>query len=67
MIGTRLLQVRLREHAHALAATVLGEDKGIPTQSHGARLEAIAIDANGLVAPLHRAFVSEAKTALKWE
>lgn len=56
-----VVQVGLRQHSHRLTATVLGEYERIAAQTHGARLESIPINADGLLAAFTRTLFCKTK------
>ena len=58
-----IFQVGLRQHSHSLTPAVLGEDECVAAQAHGARLEAIPVNAYGLQAGLTRALLCKAEAA----
>lgn len=60
-----VLQVGLRKKSHSLTATIFGEDERIPAQTHGAGLEAVSIQADGLLAGFTWAFFCEPKAGMK--
>ena len=66
-LGLDFFQVGLRQHSHSLAAAVLGEDERIAAQAHGARLEAVPVHPDGLLAGLTRALFCKTKAEHKGE
>lgn len=61
-LGSDVLQVGLRQHSHRLTAAIFGEDECVTAEAHGARLEAIPVQANGLLTGFPRALFCKAKT-----
>ena len=64
-LGLDVFQVGLRQHSHSLAAAVLGEDERVAAQTHGAGLEAVPIDADGILTGLTRTLLCKTKAGHK--
>lgn len=56
-----VLQIGLRQHSHRLTAAIFGKDERITAEAHGARLEAISVQADGLMTVFPRALFCKAK------
>lgn len=66
-LGFNAFQVGLRQHPHSLTAAVLGEDKRVTPQAHGARLKAVPVNPDGLLTGPTRALLCKTKAGHKSE
>lgn len=62
-----VFQVGLRQHSHRHAAAIFGEDEGVATQTHGARLETVPVHTDGLLTGLTWTLFCKTKAGHKSE